>query len=204
MTFTCDALKTIAASKIRRDILDALDSPMRLCELRRKVGANAPNTSARAKELERLGLVKRVNGDFELTSAGRLIRSYLFLLKGSMDSLHKNYGFWEKMIDRLPPEIVSRLHEFENAELIKSEKDDLDRVKDEIISTIKRAEDYLVLHLPNRSSCILSAIEGLPDNIGKEVVTLEEDPNLSYGMVKTSTKTILFSEMLDIGLVKQG
>ena len=59
-----ETLRSLTSSRLRQNILNSLNKPMRLCELKRAVGSNAPNTSSKAKDLQNLGLVKRDRGDY--------------------------------------------------------------------------------------------------------------------------------------------
>lgn len=119
-------------SKLRLAILDALkDGPMRLADLRRAVGANAPNTSTKAKDLEGMGIVERVDGDFQLTPYGRAV------LENTQESLDF-YATYEKFKDFFEPRDLSgvpdfllrRLGELKNSQMITEAPKNLKSIDD--------------------------------------------------------------------------
>lgn len=136
-------IRRLYDSKLRLAILDALrDKPMRLADLRRTVNANAPNTSAKAKELEEMGLVERVEGDFRLTPYSQAVRNRI---KESLEfySIYERFKeFWETHeMSGIPDFLLVRLGELNNSELI--ENTETDPIKSheafvELLSTIEK------------------------------------------------------------------
>ena len=188
------ALKTLVSSRLRLEILESLEHPMRLCDLRREIDANAPNTSTKAKDLETLGLITRKNGDYEMTPAGHLVRKRLDILNDTLETLHDHGEFWERVLVDLPHELIERLHEFKGARLLRNTREDLETVKKELIGMIHEAE-HLELVLPVRCPRMLSAANG------KGEITTLDDADLHYGYLKTDKGTALFTELLDMCLV---
>ncbi len=107
-------------SRLRLAILDALkDGPLRLADLRRKVDANAPNTSSKAKDLEEMGLVEREGGDYCLSTCGRIVQNKA----ASSLSFYAAYGkfkdFWnERRLEAIPDEFLARLGDLKNSQLL--------------------------------------------------------------------------------------
>jgi predicted transcriptional regulator len=188
------ALKTLVNSRLRLEILESLEQPMRLSDLRRAVDANAPNTSSKAKDLEALGLIKRSNGDYEMTPAGHIVRKKLTVLNDTLETLHEHAEFWEKTLEALPQKLINCIHEFKGAQLIRNTREDLEIVKGEIIKMINDAEE-LVLVLPVRCPRVLNAASG------KGEITTLDDADLHYGYLKTDKGTALFTELLDMCLL---
>jgi predicted transcriptional regulator len=203
MEASYDALRALTSSKLRWGILDSLEKPRRLSDLRRIVGANAPNTSTKAKDLQRLGLIERDNGDFKLTHSGRIIHKRLSLLADTMDSLYKHVEFWSKILDKLPPELLCEVHTFKNARIIKNSRDDLHKVEREVLHFVNKAEGRLLVILPVTSKELISAITEISKKVETTLVTLHENPNLRYGLISSDKGTMLFTEMLDMALVKK-
>jgi hypothetical protein len=46
-------------------------------------------------------------------------------------------------------------------------------------------------------------VEKISKTVDTRLKTLKDDPELRYGMVKTNGTTVLFTEMLDMALVKE-
>lgn len=201
MEFSYQALRSLTSSRLRKDILKSLESPMRLCDLKRAVKSNAPNTSSKARDLQDLGLIKREHGDYRITPAGRVVRERLARLSDTVDAFYGNREFWERMLGHLPDDIVCRMHEFKGAKLIRSSRDDLDRVKHEIVRRLREARDEVEVVLPMHCECILEEVRALPRTVDTRLKTLKEDPSVRYGMVKTNGTIMLFTEMLDMALI---
>jgi predicted transcriptional regulator len=203
MTASYDAMRALVSSRLRLNILASLNEPMRLCDLKRAVRSNAPNTSSKARGLQDLGLIKRDNGNYKITPAGRIIHKRLSLLHNTIDAIYSHQEFWEHMLDNLPEELLSSIHEFSNARMIRSNRNDIDKVKKEVLRRIRMAEKELTVVLPLRCDCIVREVEKASKRIGIDMKTLKENPELHYGMVRTNGTTMLFTEMLDMALVKE-
>jgi predicted transcriptional regulator len=192
--------KSLVSSRLRLDILGSLESPMRLCELRRLVGANAPNTSAKAKDLQRLGLIERDEGDFRMTHAGRLVHNRLSLFFDTMETLLEHREFWMRILDKLPEEMQKSVHIFKGAKLIRDEREHPDKVKTELLKVIRKAKGDLTVVLPAHSKEILDAIQELK-TVDTRLKTLSDDPELRYGLISSNSFAILFTELLDMALI---
>jgi predicted transcriptional regulator len=201
MDASYEALRSLTSSRLRKDILGSLEEPMRLCDLRRAVSSNAPNTSSKARDLQEMGFICRDNGDYKRTRAGRLVHERLTVLSGTIESYYKHKEFWMRMLDHLPEEIQCSIHKFKGARLIRSGRDDIDRVKKEILKAIRGAEKELTVVLPVNCECIMKELEKASRTLDTRLTTLKDDPGLRYGMVKTNESTILFTDMLDMALI---
>lgn len=115
-----ETIRKLYDSKLRLAILDALrNGPMRLADLRREVNANAPNTSSKAKELEELGLLERVEGDFKLTPYGKAVLERVCETVEFYAAYEKFKGFWNKHdLNCIPPHLLARLGELKDSELV--------------------------------------------------------------------------------------
>jgi len=120
-----DTMRKLFDSGLRLAILDALgEGPMRLADLRRVVKANAPNTSAKAKELEEMGLVERVDGDFQLTPYGKVVRQKAQESFDFYSSYEKFKDFWETHhVEGIPLEFISRIGELYDSRLLRCTKE---------------------------------------------------------------------------------
>lgn len=197
-----ESARSLVSSRLRLDILGSLESPMRLADLRRAVGANAPNTSTKAKDLQQMGLIERNNGDFRRTHMGGIVHERLSLLLDTMEALLEHREFWAKLLDNLPPEIKRSVHMFKGAKLVRNEREHPDRVKAELIKIIKKAKGELTVILPAHSKEILDAIQGL--SVDTRLRTLSDDPELRYGLISSKGLTVLFTELLDMALIAKG
>jgi predicted transcriptional regulator len=198
MESSYEVLRSLTSSRLRQDILSSLDRPMRLSELRRAIDSNAPNTSAKAKELQEMGFVHRDNGDYHITDAGRVIYERLSVLSDTIESYYRHQGFWTEVLDKLPKELKSQIHKFKDAEFVRNEREDLDKVKRALIVNVRQAEGKLTVFLPSHSEELLDAVKNRPDI---KVVTLHDDPELRYGLISAKDFTILFTEFLDMALI---
>jgi predicted transcriptional regulator len=131
-------IRRLYDSRLRLAILDALkEGPMRLADLRRQVNANAPNTSSKAKELEGMGLVERLEGDFSLTPYGKAVRNRAQESFEFYATYEKFKGFWNKQrTDGIPQELWFRIGELNNSQLMQN-----------IPSNVTAAHDSFVLLL---------------------------------------------------------
>jgi len=135
-------IRQLYDSRLRLSILDALkDGPMPLSDLRRAVDANAPNTSAKAKDLEEMGLLERVGGQYKLTPYG------LHTLNGLSDSLafHSTYNkfkdFWStRRLDSIPKELWRRLGDLRDATLLKTDNTNVSAVHDRFVEFLNSLE----------------------------------------------------------------
>jgi len=107
-------------SRLRLAILDALkDGPMRLADLRRIVNANAPNASAKAKDLEDMGLLERIEGDFQITPWGNAVHAKTLELIEFYSTYAKFKEFWCKRdMGGIPTYLMTRLGELRNSEIV--------------------------------------------------------------------------------------
>lgn len=196
-------LRSLASSRLRMSILAALDSPKRLSDLKREVGANAPNTASRARDLQEMGLIERKDGDYRITRMGKIAGERLSLLLETFDAYYEHDEFWLRMLDRLPMGLIESMHRFRGGRVVKSDRTDLDRVKNEIIGHIRAAEGRLLVLLPSKSVDILEEIDAASRKVETRLVTLDDDSDLGYGLVLADDSTILFTEMLDMALVHE-
>jgi len=92
-------IRSLYDSKLRLAILDALsEQSMPLSDLRRKVDANAPNTSSKAKDLENMGLLTREKGDYKLTEWGQAVHRRTEKSISFFSTYEKHKEFWNNHI----------------------------------------------------------------------------------------------------------
>ncbi len=122
-------------STLRLAILDALnDGPLRLADLRRAVNANAPNASSKAKELEEMGLLERVDGDFQLTPYGRAVRVRIQEATEFYSTYEKFRGYWEGNVTTGIPEFLwVRLGDLNDAQVVETTAKDVTKVHDSFV-----------------------------------------------------------------------
>lgn len=118
-------MRKIYDSQLRLSILLALkQGPLRLADLRREVDSNAPNTSAKAKELEEMGLIERVEGDFQLSPWGRAVQERAEDSFRFYACYEKFKGFWETHhMEGIPTRFLIRLGELYDSELVACSKE---------------------------------------------------------------------------------
>jgi len=138
-----DTLKKLYDSRLRLAILDSLEGePLRLADLRRKVGANAPNTSAKAKDLEGLGLVERVGGEYRLTQLGAALRAMVGKHLSSVAALESHKDYWlSRRLDFIPPQSWSDVRLIKKSEVVKSPQLDTTYTHDnfaKLLMTVKK------------------------------------------------------------------
>ena len=136
-------LRKLYDSSLRIAILDALkDGPLRLADLRRKVDANAPNTSSKAKDLEGLGLVERVGGDYRLTQLGAALRATLEEHLSSVATLEAHKEYWlSRRLDFIPRQSWSEIRLIKKSEVVKSPQLDTTYTHDnfaKLLMTVKK------------------------------------------------------------------
>jgi len=203
MDISYGILRTITSSRLRLNILRSLESPMRLSDLRRAVNSNAPNTSSKAKDLQELSLITRDNGDYQITHMGKLVSQRVSVLLDTLTTLYTHINFWSGIIDKLPDDLLDSIHEFKGARLVVNNRTNLDRVRGEIIRGINRAEGELLVIMPAHSEGILKAVEKASQRVKTVLISLDDRPELHYGLVSADNFRILFTEMVDMALVKE-
>jgi len=161
-----ETIRKLYDSKLRLSILDALkEGPMRLADLRRAVNANAPNTSAKAKELEEMGLLERVDGDFDLTSWGRTV---LIQIKNNLQlvSTYEKYKeFWETHhMEGIPQEFLSRLGELHDSDLVKCSKENPIKTHEVLVEYLGTVKKELYVMSPILQNEWVTGLAHLLDN----------------------------------------
>lgn len=149
-------------------------------------------------------MIKRDNGDYEITRMGELVRKRVLMLLDTLTVLYEHGDFWSRIIDSLPDEIIEMIHEFRDARLIANDRKNLERVKHEISERIKQARGMLFVVMPANCRDMLKAVEKVSGRMETRLVTLRDRPDLHYGLVVADNFAILFTEMLDMALVKDG
>jgi len=132
-------IRKLYDSKLRLSILEALhDKPMRLADLRRVVSANAPNTSSKAKELEEMGLLERIEGDFQLTPYGHAVRERTQEALEFYSTYEKFKEFWDThRTDGIPAELWLRIGELNDSVLVKDTTTNVTESHDKFVELLK-------------------------------------------------------------------
>ncbi len=138
-------IRKLYDSKLRMAILEALgDGPKRLSDLRRIVDSNAPNTSTKAKDLEDMGLIERIDGDYALTPYGRAVRSRAQESFEFYATYAKFREFWESHdTSAIPDFLWARLGDLNNSTVVKPETVDLTRIDTDFLDMLKSASKFL-------------------------------------------------------------
>ena len=115
-------IRKLYDSKLRLAILDALkDGPLRLADLRRVVNANAPNTSSKAKDLESMGIIERMEGDYQLTPYGRSVRNKIEQSLEFYATYEKFKEFWESLdTSGIPEFLFDRISDLNDSMFVKN------------------------------------------------------------------------------------
>ncbi|MBN2518507.1 MAG: winged helix-turn-helix domain-containing protein [Candidatus Altiarchaeota archaeon] len=135
-------IKKLYDSKLRLAILDALkEKPMRLADLRNAVNANAPNTSSKAKELEDMGLVERMEGDYQLTPYGRAIVQRMSESLQFYATYEKFKEFWETHdTSGIPDFLWARLGDLEDSRLVTVDEGDMTAIHNTFMELLKSVQ----------------------------------------------------------------
>jgi predicted transcriptional regulator len=138
-------IRKLYDSSLRLAILDALkDGPLRLADLRRAVNANAPNTSSKAKELEAMGLLEKVDEGFKLTTWGQAV---IVKIRDSIDfyTTYENLKeFWEtRDISVIPEHLWARIWELKGCKIVKAEEPEVMKTHEECIKIMQSPKKEL-------------------------------------------------------------
>jgi len=165
-------IRKLFDSKLRLAIVDALaEKPMPLSDLRRVVGANAPNTSSKAKDLEEMGIVERNRGQYGLTPYGRAV---LHKSKQSFEfyaTYEKFKEFWEtRHLEGIPQELLLRLADLKESTLMRSSLTDVNKPHDDFVKMLYSLKERFfgltpVYHSDYLNALILKVQEGLETNL---------------------------------------
>jgi len=163
-------LRAVYSSRLRTGIILALaDGPMSLSELRRKVGANAPNTSTRARELQQLHLLERGNGTYWLSDLGKLVGRNVSASIRLYKTLIDQETFWLKhSISGIPAELQDGLSLLNGSELIEATEENASLVRQMILKHMGLIE--------KRCYCILPVF--LPEIVDNLLVSLRKGINI--------------------------
>jgi len=203
-------LKNICNSRLRAGILFSLDEPMALCDLRRALGTNAPNTSAKAKDLEKMGLVERDNGDYRLTKQGMMVKMKFKEFSDTLAMLDKFDGVWSRIMDGIPVELLDGIDCLLDSRAVENSSSDLDRVKKEILKLFKEGDLRKVL-LPAYSKEIVDAIRGMErveiiadeGIVGPDEIGAKPTKSLNVGLFVGDSYIALTSRLMDCALVSK-
>jgi len=163
-------IRKLYDSRLRLAILDALkEGPMRLSDLRRKVGANAPNTSSRAKELEDMGFIERNQGEFALTNWGRVIHNNISDSVQLLAAKENLAEYWQThALGGIPADLIQGLKSYSKTELIKPKKDNIDYPDQHFVQTMKQRSKKRLwgmtpIFRPEYLDLIISAVQNGAD-----------------------------------------
>lgn len=136
-------IRKLYDSKLRLAILDSLDNgPMRLADLRRAINANAPNTSAKAKELEDMGLLERVSGEYALTPYGKAVRARAEEAFKFYSTYEKFKKFWEEnVVTEIPDYLWKRLGDLNDSHVVRMTAQDVTKVHDEFVEFLNSIKE---------------------------------------------------------------
>jgi len=139
-----DTLKKLFDSRLRVAILAALEEgPLRLADLRREVHANAPNTSSKAKELEVMGFIDRVDGNFELTNFGMATLGNTKELLNFYSTYKKFEDFWRTHEnDCIPEFLFKRLGDLKKSELLSYDPTDMQAIDQTFYAIIRKSKKF--------------------------------------------------------------
>lgn len=156
-----EIVRKLFDSKLRLGILDALkDGPLRLSDLRREINANAPNTSAKAKELEGMDIIDREGGEYALTPYGIAIKARIDDTLSFYSTYEKFKNFWKTHhMEDIPPQFMKRLGELHNSEIISCSKENPIKTHEalgEYLQTVKK-ELYVMSPVLHDSWVVLLA-----------------------------------------------
>jgi|GEM_PF-1158347 len=159
-------IRKLYDSKQRLAILEALSGgPKQLSDLWREVGANAPNTSTRAKDLEEMSLIRRDKGEYRLTRWGEAV------LKGMDDSLEFYSAYWKfrELWDNhikagIPEHLWADIGALNNSVLIKNDSLDYVKVHEVFLKFFGTAKTRFYAVAPIFNKDWLLAVENLARN----------------------------------------
>lgn len=158
-------IRKLYDSGLRLAILDALkDKPMRLADLRRAVNANAPNTSSKAKELEEMGLLGRVDGDFKLTPFGQAILAQIDKSSDFYASYARFKDFWSTHhTEGIPLEFLLRIGELNDSTLLRCTKENPIATHEGFVDYLKSIKKEMYIMSPLFQTEWIKVIAGLMD-----------------------------------------
>lgn len=156
-------IRKLYDSKLRIAILDALsEGPMRLADLRREVGSNAPNASSKSKELEDMGLIQREGGEFSLTVLGRVVRNNIEKQLAFYSTLETFKGYWlSRRLDFIPKELWEDIGALKDSEVVKSAQLNTTHTHDRFVEKLRSIKKSFKGISPIFHPDYLSAMEEL-------------------------------------------
>jgi len=199
-------LRKLYDSGLRLAILDALkDGPMRLADLRRVVNANAPNTSTKAKELEEMGLVEKVEGDFQLTPFGKAVLERVRESSDFYSSYEKFKDFWSTHhIEGVPVEFLLRVGELNDSTLLRCTKENPIATHEGFVDSLKTIKKEMYIMSPIFQKDWIKVIAGLMDKgvkmefiFTKDILRMFARTAKSLGRLKDFEKHARFYEVLE-------
>jgi len=209
-------------SKLRLAILDALkEGPMRLADLRRVVNANAPNTSTKAKDLENLGIIERVDGDFQLTPYGMAVRQRAQESFEFYATYQKFRKFWDGNITTgIPDFLWARLGDLNNSVVVETTSKDVTKVHDSFVELLNSIHGKFygvspIFHEDYLKAAIMLVKKGIETQlivnkeilqecvkVPKTVKTFDNSPNCKFFVIKgdITTAFTVTDDFLSMGL----
>jgi len=171
------SILAVYGSKLRLAILDALaEKPMSLSDLRRKVNANAPNTSSKAKDLEELGMVERKQGAYELTPWGRAVQRRTIKTASFFSAYEKHKDFWESHITSgIPPELWDDLGDLDDAYIIGTSPTNVVQLHEAFIEALNSAKSHVHGMTPlYQEAYFQAAVSWVQNKIPAKVILTDE------------------------------
>jgi predicted transcriptional regulator len=202
-----DTIRKLYDSRLRLSILDALkDGPLRLADLRREVDANAPNTSAKAKELEEMGLIERVEGDFVLTLHGRVTLQKITEEAKFYATYEKFKDYWQsRRLDFIPDEPWSKIGMLHNSEVIKSPQTNTTHTHDHFVKNLLAVKKTFNGISPIYHQDYINAIKQMMQNgvVIELIVTSEVFSEIAKRLVPEELKLIALYPKIKIYLCER-
>jgi predicted transcriptional regulator len=146
-----------------------LDDDKRLADLRWELDSNAPNVSAKAKDLEALNFITRDNGYYQLTPIGQAVRYKLIDSMNLFATLIQFKDYWKgRKLEAIPEPMLWDLGNFVDSELVKNGPNDPAAVKNCLVSQLQAAKNRVRAVISTSYSGYFDELERLACS-GKDV-----------------------------------
>lgn len=135
----------LLSSKLRAKILMSLsERAMNLRALRADLGIRGSTILHALSELESLSLVKKVKKNYKLTSIGLMNALILKDILSAAEVIDKQRDFWlQHDLSGIPPNLLKRLGDLRESELLRSEATDLYKVHETFLKLLSESKEVM-------------------------------------------------------------
>ncbi|WP_440952109.1 helix-turn-helix transcriptional regulator [Methanococcoides sp. FTZ1] len=145
---TDELIETLFLSEKRENLLILLlDKTVDIKEINSTLDVTSSSILPQIKKLREAGLVQKAdNGNYELTTIGRVIVENMKPLSRMLKVFDKSDAYWdERKLDTIPEDLLNNIGNLGNIELVMPDLDHMYEIPEQLISNTRDAKEMCAL-----------------------------------------------------------